>query len=54
MIKKIIIGIDPWLFKEDKNIAEGRWQSIEEFYNSFHGVKIKQSKIIKGFLCIKP
>lgn len=41
--KKIIIGIDPWLFKEDKNIAEGRWQSIEEFYNSFHGVKIKQS-----------
>ncbi len=40
--KKIIIGIDPWLFKDDKNIDNERWQSIEEYYNSFHGIKIKK------------
>lgn len=41
--KKIIVGVDPWIFKDDKNITIGRWQSIKEYYNSFHGLKTDKS-----------
>ncbi|TPN87886.1 hypothetical protein [Aquimarina algicola] len=33
--KKIIIGIDPWLFNE--NNGQIRWKSIEQYYKKFHG-----------------
>lgn len=36
--KKIIIGIDPWMFKENKNNT-GRWKSISEYYYNFYGIK---------------
>lgn len=32
--KKIILGIDPWMFNE--NNRGSRWKSLEQYYNSFY------------------
>lgn len=38
--KKIIIGIDPWIFNE--NNGRSRWKSIQYFYNKFHKKNISE------------
>ena len=43
--KKIIIGLDPWIFNE--NNKQYRWKSISEFYNSFYQRNIIKEKIVK-------
>lgn len=35
VVKKIVIGIDPWLFNE--NNGQSRWLSIKQDYDSFYG-----------------
>lgn len=35
--KKIVIGIDPWLYNE--NSGEERWKSLENYYNDFIGIR---------------
>ena len=34
--RKIIIGIDPWMFNE--NNGQERWQSISTYYYNFHNI----------------
>lgn len=43
--KKIIIGLDPWIFNE--NNEQYRWKSIGEFYYSFFEKNATTSKIVK-------